>query len=68
MTVKKVELEIEYARMVVKMDEHTKEKERLQKIIQGLQRELMICTDNINKLGIEMMAATIKLAKSRGRT
>jgi predicted nucleic acid-binding Zn-ribbon protein len=65
--IKTVELEIEYARMIYKMDEYMKEKESLQKKIKEYQQDLAVCNNQMNKLSADIMATTLKLAKTRGR-
>jgi phage shock protein A len=66
--VKTVELEIQYARMIYKMDECMEEKKRLQNKIKEFQEELAVCNSEINKLSTDIMATTLKLAKTRGRS
>lgn len=68
MTIKKVELEIEYARLVYRMDGYTDQKKHLERQIKELQQDLELCEEEINRLGIALMTTSIKLAKTRGKT
>lgn len=67
MTIKKVELEIEYARLAYRMDSYTERKFFLESKIKEFQDELTLCEDEISKIGVDLMAASIKLAKTRGK-